>query len=67
MSNKWLEEMLNKQSGFMGPTSLAELANAITIRQYQRAQGFPITRIKFKVDGQWRDVDEIMAGLNDQG
>lgn len=58
MSNKWIEEFL----GGGNNTAFAHLADAVTIRQYQRAQGFPILPMKFKVDGEWRDVDEILAG-----
>jgi hypothetical protein len=60
VSNKWMEEFL--MSGDGGYGSLRNLASAVTIRQYQRQQGFPLTGMKFKIDGEWRDVDEILAG-----
>ena len=61
MGNKWLEEVLaSERVGGYNPVDA--VASSIVIRQYQRNQGFPLLPMKFKVAGQWRDIDEIMAG-----
>jgi len=61
VSNKWLEEVLSGKRGF-GYDPIHALAASITIRQYQKANGYPVNKVMFKVDGEWRDMDEILAG-----
>jgi len=57
MANRLLEALMNKPGD-----PQQDLVNAIIIRQYQRERGYPISGMKFWLDGQWRDLDDILAG-----